>query len=54
MLGDVIVGFNQTEVKNLDDLSHLLEDAGVGAEVVLTLERDGRQRQVELTLIAVE
>jgi S1-C subfamily serine protease len=54
-LGDRIVAVNGEQVEGLDDLLYLFEDAGVGAQVELTV-RDGKddERQVEVTLEPIE
>jgi S1-C subfamily serine protease len=54
VLGDVIIAVNGKPVSSTDDLSYILEDAGVGAEVRLTLVRDRRQREVTVRLVAFE
>jgi S1-C subfamily serine protease len=40
-------------VRNTDDLLYAFEDAGVGKSVTLTVERDGRRRNVEVELIPI-
>ncbi len=54
-LGDRIVAVDGEPVESLDDLLYRFEDAGVGAEVQLTV-RDGRdrERRLEVTLEATE
>jgi S1-C subfamily serine protease len=52
-LGDLIVAVDGEPVATLDDLLHIFEARGVGKEVVLTAERDGRRRDVRLDLIAL-
>ncbi len=54
VLGDVIVGVDGEEVRSSDDLMHAFESRGVGARVRLTLERDGRRRDVELKLVPLD
>jgi S1-C subfamily serine protease len=54
VLGDIITAVNDKQVKNLDDLTYIFEDAGVGSTVTLTVLRDDKERKVELTLIALE
>jgi len=51
---DRIVAVNGEPVRNLDDLLHAFESAGVGARVSLTVARDDRTRQVTVTLVAVD
>ena len=53
-LGDVIVAVNDAPVAGLDDLLYAFEGAGVGAEVTLTVRRDGKDRKVKVRLIAVK
>ncbi len=53
VLGDIIVGVNGQSVENSDDLLHVFEGAGVGATVTLTVERDGKRRDVRLALVQV-
>jgi 2-alkenal reductase len=49
--GDVVVAYNGQAVKSSDDLVTLLARLGsVGEEVTLTVLRDGKQIQVEVTL----
>jgi S1-C subfamily serine protease len=52
-LGDVIVAVDGNPVRGLDDLLYAFEEAGVGAEVTLTVSRDGEDRKVKVRLIAV-
>ena len=54
ILGDVITAVDGKPVRTLDDLLHAFEDAGVGARVTLTVERDERRRQVAVPLVALE
>ena len=54
VLGDVIVGVDGDPVRNLDELSHAFEKAGVGATVTLDVVRDGARREVEVELVPVE
>lgn len=54
LLGDIITAVDGKPVRTLDDLLHAFEDAGVGARVTLTVERDGRRRQVAVPLVALE
>ncbi len=53
-LGDVIVGVGDQRVESLQDLVLAFEDIGVGGTARLTLERDRRQRAVDVQLIAIE
>ena len=55
VLGDRIVAVDGQPVTTADDLAYAFEEAGVGAEVVLTIkESDNDERTVLLTLIALE
>ncbi|HEX9734858.1 MAG TPA: trypsin-like peptidase domain-containing protein [Thermoanaerobaculia bacterium] len=53
VLGDVIVAVDGQGVDSVNDLALAFEEAGVGATVRLTVVREGRERQVEVTLIAL-
>ncbi len=53
-LGDVIVAVGHQRVESLQDLVLAFEDLGVGGTARLTLERDRRQRDVDVQLVAVE
>jgi 2-alkenal reductase len=48
-LGDVIVGVNGQPVSRLADLTRAVEAAGLGQQVQLQVERDGRIRVLPLT-----
>ena len=49
--GDIIVAINSQMVETFDDLvTYLVRSTEVGDEVTLTVVRDGREQQVELTL----
>ncbi|OGR57824.1 MAG: 2-alkenal reductase [Elusimicrobia bacterium GWA2_69_24] len=54
VLGDVITALNGKPVASTDDMFRLLEEAEVGDEVVLTLQRDGRAETVRLRLQPVD
>ncbi len=54
LLGDVIVGVGDKPVVSLKDLVLAFEDIGVGGTARLTLERDRRQRRVDVELIRIE
>jgi S1-C subfamily serine protease len=53
-LGDRIVAVNGEKVESSDDLLHAFETAGVGAQVTLTIMRDGERRDVKVPLVALE
>jgi len=50
-LGDVITAINRTPVKSYDDLYAALENYKIGDVVTLTVDRDGKSRQVKITLV---
>lgn len=52
-LGDVIIAVEGQRVRTVDDLLHRLEIVGIGAEVEVTLERDGQERQLRLPVVQV-
>ena len=54
LLGDLIVSVNGTQVKNADDVTALLEDKGVGTQVRLRVRRGDAERDVAVTLTALE
>jgi 2-alkenal reductase len=45
-VGDVIVGVNGKPVRRLGDLTDALEQAGIGHDVQLDVERNGQRRQI--------
>ncbi|HEY3174822.1 MAG TPA: trypsin-like peptidase domain-containing protein [Candidatus Polarisedimenticolia bacterium] len=53
-LGDVIVAVDGKPVLSGDDIFHLFEAAGVGTTVKLTVDREGRKRDVSVTLVPLE
>lgn len=54
VLGDVITAVNGVRVRNVDDLLHAFEEAGVGARVRLSVTRDDATREVPTTLVAID
>ena len=54
LLGDIIVAVDGTPTQTLEDLVLAFEDLGVGGLAKMTLERDGRERTVDVRLIAIE
>lgn len=51
--GDVVVALDGQPVKNFDDLvAYLLRSTEVGQKITLTVLRDGREQQVEVTVAA--
>ncbi|MEE8424986.1 MAG: PDZ domain-containing protein, partial [Elusimicrobiota bacterium] len=50
VLGDVIVAIDGKKVESNDDLFKLLDEREVGERITLSVERDGRTREVPLTL----
>jgi len=53
-LGDLIVAVGGRSVRTVDDLQTAFQRAGAGATVTLTVERDGKRRDVKLPLIELE
>jgi S1-C subfamily serine protease len=53
VLGDIIVAADGEPVTTADDLLHLFEKRGVGAQTRLKVERDGESREIRLELIAL-
>ena len=51
VLGDVIVAVDGEPVRSDDELKHAFESAGDGEELTLTVERNGRERQVRVSVI---
>jgi S1-C subfamily serine protease len=54
LLGDVIVAVGGEPVKKADDLFALLEDHKIGETVTVTVQRDGKQQDIAVTLAVVE
>ena len=50
VLGDIIVGAQDVEVRSINDLRDIFESVGVGGTVTLQVERQGRIRDVEVEL----
>ena len=50
VLGDVVIAVEGNSVASVDRLRDFLEQAGVGGTVTLTVERDGRRREVRVEL----
>ena len=50
MLGDVVVAVDGAPVRTLDELRDRLESVGVGGDVTLTIERDGKRIEVRARL----
>ncbi len=53
-LGDRIVAVDSKPIKSIDDLADAFDAAGVGGTVRLTVEREGKKREVRVTLEAVQ
>lgn len=51
---DVIKEIDGKRISSYDDLYNLLDDYKIGDRVTLTVERDGKTRKVELTLVRVD
>ncbi len=52
-LGDVITAVNGKPVRRLSDLTEVLEQAGVGQRVQLTVRRNGQDRTVPTDVIDI-
>ncbi|MEZ5333525.1 MAG: PDZ domain-containing protein [Thermoanaerobaculia bacterium] len=52
--GDVLVAVDGQPVATLDDMAAAFEEAGVEATVTLTVEREGKRREVDVTLVDLE
>jgi 2-alkenal reductase len=50
VLGDIIVGAQDVEVRRINDLRDIFESVGVGGTVILQVQRQGRIRDVEVEL----
>ncbi len=50
-VGDVVVAANGQPVRSSDEVLHVFETLGVGKSVTLTVERDGKRRDVPVELI---
>ncbi|HET6204735.1 MAG TPA: trypsin-like peptidase domain-containing protein [Planctomycetota bacterium] len=53
-IGDLIVAVDGTEVESLDDLSKIIDRHEAGDRVVVTVERDGKRKDVPVTLRPLE
>lgn len=53
-LGDVIVAVGGEPIVSIRDLVLAFDEVGVGGRVVVTVEREGRARTVEMELTAIE
>ncbi len=54
ILGDVIVAVDGTPVRSLNDLYRILDNHQIGDTIKLTIQRDNRRGDVEITLQAEE
>lgn len=52
--GDIIVGINDTEIKNYDDLYNALEKKKVGEEISIKFLRKGKQKERKIKLIQLK
>lgn len=48
--GDIIYAYNSKEVKSIPELLALVESAGIGDKIVLTVIRDGKLKNIEIIL----
>ncbi|MGD8251414.1 MAG: trypsin-like peptidase domain-containing protein [Desulfobacterales bacterium] len=53
VLGDIIIGANDEPVNDLVDFSRIIEAAGIGQTVRITVERAGRVREVEVKVMDI-
>jgi S1-C subfamily serine protease len=53
LLGDVIVSVEGTRVRSAEELLDAFDQAGPGKEVTLGVVRDGKEREVRVTLVAL-
>ncbi len=51
---DVIVAIDGTEIKSFDDLFNALDAYQIGDTVTLTVDRDGKTRKVQVTLVRID
>jgi S1-C subfamily serine protease len=51
---DVIVAIDDTKIRSYDDLYNALDNYRIGDIVTLTVDRNGRTRKVELTLVRID
>ncbi len=51
---DVIVAIDDTKIKSYDDLYNTLDNYKIGDTVALTVDRDGKIRKVQLTLVKID
>ncbi|MGH7150499.1 MAG: S1C family serine protease, partial [Planctomycetota bacterium] len=49
-IGDLIVEVDGTPIRSLDDLTRILDRHDAGDRVTVTVERDGRRKEVPVTL----
>jgi len=49
-IGDIITAINGTAVSSIDELNNLKNTFSVGDKITLTIQRDGSEKTVELTL----
>lgn len=54
VIQDVIKEIDGKKIRSYDDLYNLLDDYKIGDRVTLTVERDGKTRKVDLTLVRVD
>ncbi len=54
VIQDIIIEIDGKKIRSYDDLYNLLDDYKIGDKVKVTVERDGKSRTVELTLVRVD
>ena len=50
VIRDVITEADGKPIHSMEELTSALEDAGIGKQVTLTVERDGQSRSVKVTV----
>jgi S1-C subfamily serine protease len=53
VLGDMVLAVDGRRVRSVNELRDILEEVGVGGQVVLTVQRDGKQIELEVQLVRV-
>jgi S1-C subfamily serine protease len=53
VLGDMVLAVDGRRVHSVNELRDIFEQAGVGGQVALTLQRDGRQIELKVQLVRV-
>ena len=53
ILGDIVVAVEGNPVNNLDEFSRILQDSEIGGTITLRVQRDGRLRDVVVTIMDI-